>query len=54
MAETETQSKAALAEQSINQHMLAAAAVGVVPLPWVGLAALAGLQLNLLRCLAKV
>lgn len=54
MAETATPSKAALAEQSINKHMLAAAAVGVVPLPWVGLAGLAGLQLNLLRCLAKV
>jgi uncharacterized protein (DUF697 family) len=56
MAETATPtpSQAALAEQSIKRHVLAAAAVGVVPLPWVGLAALAGLQLNLLRCLAKV
>jgi uncharacterized protein (DUF697 family) len=54
MAETATPSKAALAEQTIKQHMLAAAAAGAIPLPWVGLAALAGLQLNLLRCLAKV
>jgi len=54
MAETATPSKAALAEQSIKNHLLAAAAVGVAPLPWVGLAALAGLQLNLLRCLAKI
>jgi uncharacterized protein (DUF697 family) len=54
MAETTTPTQAALAEQSIKRHVLAAAAVGVVPLPWVGLAALAGLQLNLLRCLAKV
>ena len=54
MAETATPSKAALAEQYIKNHLLAAAAVGVAPLPWVGLAALAGLQLNLLRCLAKI
>ena len=54
MAETATPSKAALAEQSIKKHMLAAVAVGVTPLPWVELAALTGLQLNLLRCLAKI
>jgi uncharacterized protein (DUF697 family) len=54
MAETETSSKAALAEQSIKSHMLAAAAVGVLPMPLVELAVMAGVHLKLLRSLAKI
>jgi uncharacterized protein (DUF697 family) len=50
----ETNPISAQAEQTIKKHMLAAAGVGLVPLPWVELAALAGLQLNLLRSLARV
>ena len=50
----DTNPKAAQAEQTIKHHMLAAAGIGLVPLPWVELAALAGLQLNLLRSLAGI
>lgn len=50
----ETNPKTAQAEQTIKKHMLAAAGIGLVPLPWVNLAALAGLQLNLLRSLAGI
>ncbi|MDD5035110.1 MAG: DUF697 domain-containing protein [Methylococcaceae bacterium] len=46
--------KTAQAEQTIKKHMLAAAGIGLVPLPWVDLATLAGLQLNLLRSLAGI
>ncbi len=48
----DTKAKAAQAEQTIKYHMLAAAGIGLVPLPWVELAALAGLQLKLLHSLA--
>ncbi len=50
----DTVSKTAQAGQSIQHHMLVAAAIGAVPLPWAGWAALAGVQLNLLRCLANI
>ena len=50
----ETNPNTAKAEQTIKHHMLAAAGIGLMPLPWVGLAALAGLQLNLLRSLAGI
>ncbi len=49
---TDTATKTAQAEQTIKRHALAAIGVGVVPLPWLDLAALAGLQLNLVRSLA--
>jgi len=52
MADTETNT--ARAGQSIKHHRLAAAAAGALPTPWVGWAALAGVQLNLLRCLANI
>lgn len=42
------------ADATIKKHMLAALAVGLVPMPWVDLAGLAGLQLNLVRSLAKI
>jgi uncharacterized protein (DUF697 family) len=51
---TEANPKTAQAEQTIKKHMLAALGVGLVPLPWVDLAALAGLQVNLARSLAEV
>ena len=50
----ETNPNTAKAEQTIKHHMLAAAGIGLVPLPWVEMAALAGLQLNLLRSLAGI
>ncbi|MEI7869989.1 MAG: DUF697 domain-containing protein [Candidatus Methylumidiphilus sp.] len=50
----ETNPNTAKAEQTIKHHMLAAAGIGLMPLPWVELAALAGLQLNLLRRLAGI
>ena len=37
----ETNPNTAKAEQTIKHHMLAAAGIGLMPLPWVGLAALA-------------
>lgn len=50
-----TASQASLkAEESIKRHMLAAAVAGVIPLPWIGLAGLTGVQLNLLRHLASI
>ncbi len=49
---TDTATTTAQAEQTIKRHTLAALGVGLVPLPWVDLAALAGLQLNLVRRLA--
>lgn len=48
----DTDSKITQAEQTIKKHMLAALGVGLVPLPWLDLAALAGLQLNLVHRLA--
>jgi len=51
---TDANPKTAQAGQTIKKHALAAAAAGLLPLPWVGLAALAALQLNLLRSLAQV
>ena len=50
----DTDSKTAQAEQTIRWHALAALGVGVLPLPWLDLAALAGLQLNLVRSLAEL
>lgn len=49
-----TQINAASAEQTIRRHMLAALGAGLVPLPWLDAAALAGLQLNLVRRLAEI
>lgn len=51
---TDTDSKTAQAESTVNRHMLAALAVGLVPLPWLDLAALTGLQINLARSLAGI
>jgi uncharacterized protein (DUF697 family) len=50
----DTDSPTAQAEQTIKKHMLTALAVGLVPLPWLDLAALAGLQINLVRSLAAI
>lgn len=41
------------AEQLIQRHSMAALGAGLLPLPWLDLAALAALQLNLVRGLAK-
>ncbi len=49
---TTTTSTTDRAAQTINRHALAALGVGLVPLPWIDLAALAALQLNLVRQLA--
>jgi uncharacterized protein (DUF697 family) len=40
-------------ERMIRRHTTTALAVGLLPLPWLDLAALAALQLNLIRALAK-
>lgn len=42
------------AEESIRRHMVAGAVAGVVPFPWIGLAGLTGVQLNMLRHLASI
>ncbi|ESQ15445.1 MAG: DUF697 domain-containing protein [Thiohalocapsa sp. PB-PSB1] len=42
------------AAHTIRNHVLASLGVGLVPLPWVDLAALAALQLNLVRRLASL
>jgi uncharacterized protein (DUF697 family) len=42
------------AEEAIKRHMVAGAVAGALPFPWVGLAALAGIQLNMLRHLAGI
>ena len=50
-----TTSQAALkAEDAIKRHMLAGAAVGVLPFPWIGFASLTAVQLNMLRHLAAI
>ena len=54
MADTNTKSKPALADETIKKHMLGAVATGLIPIPVVDLAALAGIQVNLLRRLAKL
>jgi uncharacterized protein (DUF697 family) len=54
MADTNLNQKPAQADDTIKKHMLAALATGLLPMPVVDLAALAGIQLNLLRCLAKL
>ncbi len=45
-------SEAAL-DKIINQHVLGSAGVGLIPLPLVDLVALSGVQLNMLRLIAK-
>jgi len=50
----ETNPRAAQAETTIKWHMLVALGAGLVPLPWLDLAALTGLQLNLVRSLAGI
>lgn len=45
---------AARAEESIKRHILAGAVAGALPFPWVGLTALTGVQLNMLRHLAGI
>ena len=42
------------AGESIKRHMVAGAAAGIVPFPWIGLAGLTGVQLNMLRHLASI
>lgn len=49
---SEQDSKIDQAERLIKRHALIALAVGAVPLPWLDLTALAGLQLDLVRRLA--
>ena len=39
---------------AIKRHMVAGAVAGVVPFPWIGLATLTGVQLNMLRHLASI
>jgi len=51
---TDTDSKIARAEATIKRHLLAALGVGLVPLPWLDLVALTGLQVNLVRSLAGI
>lgn len=40
-------------DKIINQHVLGAAGIGLIPMPLVDLVALTGVQLNMLRLLAK-
>ena len=42
------------ADQVIKRHMAAGAIAGLLPLPWVGFAALTAVQLNMLRHLASI
>ncbi|MFN9623836.1 MAG: YcjF family protein [Cyanobacteriota bacterium] len=42
------------ASESIKRHMIAGAVAGALPFPWVGLASLAAIQLNMLRHLASI
>ena len=44
----------AKAQQAIKRHMAAGAIAGVLPLPWIGFAALTAVQLNMLRHLASI
>lgn len=44
----------AKAQQAIKRHMAAGAIAGILPLPWIGLAALTAVQLNMLRHLASI
>lgn len=50
----EASSKAAQANRVIRYHAIGAAAVGLVPAPLIDLALIAGIQLNLVRSLAKL
>lgn len=56
MAETGPQAESKLAQASrlIRYHAVGAAAAGLVPIPFVDLAAIAGVQVNLIRSLAKL
>jgi uncharacterized protein (DUF697 family) len=40
--------------ESIQRHVVAGAAAGILPFPWIGLASLTAVQLNLLRHLASI
>jgi uncharacterized protein (DUF697 family) len=51
---TDTDSRTAQAQRAVKNHMLAALGVGLMPLPWLDLAALTGLQINLVRTLAGI
>jgi uncharacterized protein (DUF697 family) len=42
------------AQQAILRHMAAGAVAGLLPLPWIGFAALTAVQLNMLRHLASI
>lgn len=44
----------AKAQQAIKRHMAAGAIAGILPLPWIGFAALTAVQLNMLRHLASI
>jgi uncharacterized protein (DUF697 family) len=48
------ESRAASADGTVKKHMWAASAIGFLPFPWVDMAALAALQLNLLHGLATL
>jgi len=50
----EQASRADAADDTVRRHLWAAAAIGLIPLPWVDLAALAALQLDMLHGLAKL
>lgn len=47
-------SSSAKAHQAIKRHMAAGAIAGLLPLPWIGFAALTAVQLNMLRHLASI
>jgi len=42
------------AHQAIKRHIAAGAIAGLLPLPWIGFAALTAVQLNMLRHLASI
>lgn len=51
---TEQNIKTAEAERIVNRYMLGASAVGLLPFPWIDLAALIGIQLKMLHSLANL
>ncbi len=51
---SETQDQSAEANRIVRQHMYVSLAVGLVPVVWLDMAALAALQLKLLRDLANL
>lgn len=51
---TESNTKTAEAERIVNYYALGAAAVGLLPFPWIDLVALTGVQLKMLHSLANL